>query len=90
MSLLRPSIVGRLLKAAGPVAHRPAPTFARYGTQTAIGTPLTVSDELKPTQPSSSSVDRTDTTIRHNNPDWNVEVDQATSYAQLAPMSVAG
>lgn len=90
MSLLRPSIVGRLLKAAGPAAYRPAPAFARYGTQTTVGTTLTESDESKPSQSSSSSVERTDTKIRHNNPDWNVEVDQASSYAQLAPISMVG
>ncbi|OBT72398.1 hypothetical protein VF21_07489 [Pseudogymnoascus sp. 05NY08] len=88
MSLLRPSIVGRLLKAAGPAALRPAPTFARYGTQTAIGTPITESDESKPTQSSNAPVARADTKITHNNPDWNVEVDQATSTYSPVPKRV--
>jgi NADH dehydrogenase (ubiquinone) Fe-S protein 4 len=89
MSLLRSSIVGRLLKAAGPAALRPAPAFAKYSTQTAIGTPLTESDESKPNSSVESRPQAKDTQIRHNNPDWNVEVDQASSYAQLAPMARA-
>ena len=82
MSLLRPSIAGRLLRAGVPSSRRIVPATTRFES-TALGTPLTTSDaasgvgitkagEAKEIQP------------RHNQPDYTAEVDQASSYVCLS------
>jgi NADH dehydrogenase (ubiquinone) Fe-S protein 4 len=73
MSLLRPSIAGRLLRAGAPSARRAIPGTVRYETSTALGTPLTKSD----TTGGSEVVEKT--TPRYNQPDYGAEVDQASS-----------
>ncbi len=88
MSLLRPSITGRLLRAAGPVGARATPAFVRYNGQSAAGTPI--NNSKNKSQPlhrtGESSMEghsqAKETFVRHNTPDWNAEVDQASSYAQ--------
>jgi len=85
MSLLRPSIAGRLLRAAGPAAGRTTPAFVR---RTSGGAPLAKSDDKPQTLRRSgwSTMENhpqsKDTQVSHNNPDWDAEVDQATSYVQ--------
>lgn len=79
MSLLRPSIAGRLLRTGGPAARRVVPATVRYDSHTALGTPLTTSD-------ASTAVEAKDPKAiqpRHNQPDYTAEVDQASSYADL-------
>jgi hypothetical protein len=86
MSLLRPSIAGRLLRASGPAARKSMPTFVRHDSQTSSGTPLTQSDKSQPAYQSgeSSMVNHPgagDKQVRHNQPDYDAEVDQASSLA---------
>jgi hypothetical protein len=87
MSLLRPSLTGRLLRAAGPITGRATPAFVRYDSQTSSGTPLIQSDDKsQPLHRSGWSTmanhpQAKDTQVSHNNPDWDAEVDRATSYA---------
>jgi hypothetical protein len=84
MSLLRPSIAGRLLRATGPASRRSAPIFVRYDSQTTSGTPLTGSNKSQPAyQTGESSMvnhpESASSEVRHNQPDYNAEVDQASS-----------
>ncbi|KAF8848601.1 NADH-ubiquinone oxidoreductase 21kDa subunit [Acephala macrosclerotiorum] len=85
MSLLRPSIAGRLLRTGAPIARRVVPATVRYDSHTALGTPLTTSEassvpvevgESKGIQP------------RHNQPDYAAEVDQASSTFSPIPKRV--
>lgn len=70
MSLLRPSIGGRLLRAVGPASHRGLSGAVRFNSQDATSkelqtaNPLSITEEPKP---------------RHNQQDYSAEVDQATS-----------
>ena len=76
MSLLRPSIAGRLLRAGVPSTRRAVPATVRFES-TALGTPLTTADT-----PSGVGVAKTeskDMQVRHNQPDYTAEVDQASS-----------
>lgn len=69
MSLLRPSIAGRLLRVAGPTVGRVVPATVRYESG------------------ESSMVNHTDakaTQVRHNQPDYTAEVDQASSYGEYS------
>lgn len=77
MSLLRPSIAGRLLRAGAPSALRPVPGSTRFNTYTAVGTPLTTSDNTQSSALSKEEVKKSMT--RHNQPDYTAEVDQASS-----------
>lgn len=84
MSLLRPSIAGRLLRTSGPAARRSSLVFVRHDSQTSSGTPLTGSDKSQPAQQSGESSmvnhpDAGDGQVRHNAPDYFAEVDQAAS-----------
>jgi len=85
MSLLRPSITGRLLRAAGPVGARVIPASVRYDSQSAAGTPLIKSeDKSQPLHRSGqSSMENAygakDTQVSHTKPMYNAEVDQASS-----------
>jgi len=84
MSLLRPSIAGRLLRAGAPAAQRLGPGARRWDSQTASGTPLTDSDKSQPayTTGESSMANHEQanaTQVRHNQPDYTAEVDQASS-----------
>lgn len=70
MSLLRPSIGGRLLRAAGPASQRGLSGAVRLNSQDAQSKeleqadPTSMTEELRP---------------RHNQQDYSAEVDQATS-----------
>lgn len=85
MSLLRPSITGRLLRAAGPVGIRATPAAVRYDSQTSSGVPLVKNqDKSQPLhQTGESSMENhhegKDTLPKHNSPDWNAMVDQSFS-----------
>jgi hypothetical protein len=83
MSLLRPSITGRLIRAGGSPSLRAIPSSKRFDSQTAIGTPLTTSDKAQPALTTVKSPNdglSTDIQVRHNQPDYGAEIDSATSY----------
>jgi NADH dehydrogenase (ubiquinone) Fe-S protein 4 len=75
MSLLRPSMGGRLLKAGAPAFRRAAPATLRFDSTTAVGTPLTISQA----EDKETSVTEQQKTRNHNAPDYGAEVDQAAS-----------
>ena len=75
MSLLRPSIAGRLLRAGAPSSLRAIPSSKRYDTHTVAGTVLTTSTPAQ----STTAVPEKDTK-HYNQPDYTAEVDQASSY----------
>jgi len=79
MSLLRPSIAGRFLRTATPATRRIVPATVRWESQTAVGTPLTTPD--KGTQIEEKNVVTQQINVKHNQPDYASEVDQASSYA---------
>lgn len=85
MSLLRPSITGRLLRAAGPVGVRATPAAVRYDSQTSSGVPLIKNEnESQPLHRSGESSMENhhgskDNLPKHNSPDWNAMVDQSFS-----------
>lgn len=73
MSLLRPSIAGRLLRNGAPAARKAFPGAVRFQTSEASSVPATQS-------PATTKVEDTkDTQVRHNQPDYAAEVDQAAS-----------
>jgi NADH dehydrogenase (ubiquinone) Fe-S protein 4 len=76
MSLLRPSIAGRLLRASAPSTRRVVPATIRFES-TALGTPLTTSDA--PPAGIAKAGEAKDIQPRHNQPDYAAEVDQASS-----------
>ncbi|KIN00162.1 hypothetical protein OIDMADRAFT_199366 [Oidiodendron maius Zn] len=82
MSLLRPSIAGRLLRAGGSPSLRSIPSSKRFDSQTAVGTPLTTSDNSHPVERQSN------VPVRHNQPDYAAEIDQATSTFSPIPKRV--
>jgi len=81
MSLLRPSIAGQLLRAGVPTARKALPGSARYETTIALGTKITTSDA--PGAPAGESLANSGkdkaVNVRHNQPDYSAEVDQAAS-----------
>jgi len=81
MSLLRPSIAGRLLRAGVPTARKALPGSVRYDTTTALGTKITTLDA--PGAPAGDSLAKSGedkaVNVRHNQPDYGAEVDQASS-----------
>jgi len=77
MSLLRPSIAGRLLRTGAPATRRLSPATVRWESQTAVGTPLTTS--VKETQTEETKVVQQQINVKHNQPDYGSEVDQASS-----------
>ena len=82
MSLLRPSLTGRLLRAGAP--RLPTITCVRYDSQTSSGIPLNPSDKPQPAyQTGESSMvnhpEANESVPRHNQPDYKAEVDQASS-----------
>ncbi|KAJ8060137.1 hypothetical protein OCU04_010487 [Sclerotinia nivalis] len=92
MSLLRPSIAGRLLRTAGPTGLRSVPNGARY-EQTYSGVPLTPSNMSQPKHSigESSMINHPqskDKLAKHNQPDYGVEVDQAASLFTPIPKRV--
>jgi NADH dehydrogenase (ubiquinone) Fe-S protein 4 len=75
MSLLRPSIAGRLLRAGTPSVRRAVPATIRFESSTVtLSTPLTPSGK-----PGTSVDDVKEHQPRHNQPDYTAEVDQASS-----------
>ena len=70
MSLLRPSIAGRLLQSAAPAARRPILGAVRYESHSSL---MKTSQGKVPTD----SVNGRETS--HNAPDYAAEVDQASS-----------
>jgi NADH dehydrogenase (ubiquinone) Fe-S protein 4 len=76
MSLLRPSIGGRMLKASVPAFRRAVPATLRFDSSTAVGTPLTISQVESKKE---TSVTEQRKTRSHNAPDYGAEVDQAAS-----------
>lgn len=80
MSLLRPSIAGRLLRATAPTGLRSIPN----GVRCESGVPLTPTNMPNPKrrEGESSMINHPqskDTLVKHNQPDYGVEVDQAAS-----------
>lgn len=80
MSLLRPSIAGKMLRVGNSSLRRVVPGTQRFDTHTALGTTLTTSDKAEATA-AGSAVTTTEESKkpRHNQPDYAAEVDQATS-----------
>lgn len=81
MSLLRPSIAGRLLRATGPTGLRSIPN----GVRCESGVPLTPTNMPNPKRKEGESSminhpQSKDTLVKHNQPDYGVEVDQAASW----------
>ncbi|TVY47353.1 NADH-ubiquinone oxidoreductase 21 kDa subunit, mitochondrial [Lachnellula occidentalis] len=89
MSLLRPSIGGRLLKAGTPSLRQAVPGSQRFDTHTALGTTLTTSDKA-PGATAESSVTTTEQSKapRHNQPDYSAQVDSASSLFSPVPKRV--
>ncbi|TVY54397.1 NADH-ubiquinone oxidoreductase 21 kDa subunit, mitochondrial [Lachnellula cervina] len=88
MSLLRPSIGGRLLKAGTPLL-RAVPGSQRFDTRTALGTTLTTSDKAPGgTAEASVTIAEQSKAPRHNQPDYSVQVDQASSTFSPVPKRV--
>ncbi|RDW80840.1 putative NADH-ubiquinone oxidoreductase subunit 2 [Coleophoma crateriformis] len=82
MSLLRPSIAGRLLRNAAPAAQKAFSGAVRYQTSESSSVPATKSA-------SSKQVESTkDKQVRHNQPDYDAEVDQASSLFTPIPKRV--
>jgi NADH dehydrogenase (ubiquinone) Fe-S protein 4 len=77
MSLLRPSIAGRLLRAGVPLTRRVVPGTLRFES-TALGTPLTTSDASAEAGIAKAGSAK-EVQVRHNQPDYTAEVDQASS-----------
>jgi len=75
MSLLRPSIAGRLLRAGAPSVRLSA-SSARFES-TALGTPLTTSDAAGSLL--TKAGEEKEKLARRNQPDYTAEVDQASS-----------
>ncbi|TAQ88800.1 hypothetical protein B7494_g2898 [Chlorociboria aeruginascens] len=86
MSLLRPTITGRLLRLAAPAAHRAIPSAARFETQTTLGTPLTKSGTTE--ESAVVELEEKDVQIKHNQPDYGVVPDQASSNFTPIPKRV--
>jgi len=81
MSLLRPSIAGRMLRQTAPTARRHLPSTVRYESQASSGTPLA-------TTQSSVATRTEETQVKHNQPDYGAEVDQASSLFTPIPKRV--
>jgi NADH dehydrogenase (ubiquinone) Fe-S protein 4 len=77
MSLLRPSMAGRLLRAGAPFTRRVVPGTVRFES-TALGTPLTSSDTASGAGIAKTGGEK-ELQVRHNQPDYTAEVDQASS-----------
>ncbi|KAH6676372.1 NADH-ubiquinone oxidoreductase 21kDa subunit [Halenospora varia] len=82
MSLLRPSIGGRLLRAGSPAIRRAIPASIRF--ESAISTTLTSAD--KPNE--NAVVGDAEKAPRHNQPLYAAEVDQASSTFSPIPKRV--
>ena len=81
MSLIRPSIAGRLLRAGARPSTLAVPSTKRFDTTTAAGTTLTTST---PAQVSRATPEiGKEVSKPSNQPDYAAEVDQASSYVQL-------
>ncbi|KAF4629954.1 hypothetical protein G7Y89_g8193 [Cudoniella acicularis] len=80
MSLLRPSIGGRLLRAGAPSLRRSIPGAVRFDSNAALSNPVTTS--------SSAVVSHEEKAPRHNQPDYAAEVDQASSTFSPIPKRV--
>jgi NADH dehydrogenase (ubiquinone) Fe-S protein 4 len=76
MSLLRPSIAGRLLRASVPSTRHVIPGTLRFES-TALGTPHT-SSETPPAELTKAG-EAKDFLPRQNQPNYTAEVDQASS-----------
>ncbi|APA13305.1 hypothetical protein SS1G_13868 [Sclerotinia sclerotiorum 1980 UF-70] len=92
MSLLRPSITGRLLRTAVPTALRSVPNGVRY-EQTSSGVPLTPSNMSQPKHSTGESSminhpQSKDKLVKHNQPHYGAEVDQAASLFTPIPKRV--
>ncbi|RDL39986.1 Uncharacterized protein BP5553_04326 [Venustampulla echinocandica] len=89
MSLLRPSIGRGLLKAGASSSRRPLPGTVRFDTHTALGTPLTTSDNTPTTTRGTHPVTDAQANIpKHALPDYSAEIDQATSFFTPVPKRV--
>ena len=85
MSLLRPSIAGRLLRAGAPSSLRAIPGSKRFNTHTATGTELTSSTPVESAETLPAKGKGKEDVTKHNQPDYAAEVDQASSYVQPIP-----
>lgn len=85
MSLLRPSIAGRLLRAGAPSPLRAIPSSKRYDTRTAAGAQLTSSTPVESAETLPVKGKGKEDVTKHNQPDYTAEVDQASSYVQPIP-----
>lgn len=86
MSLLRPSIAGRILRAGAPsvgAVRRAVPGGVRFESTAPHGTPLAPSNntQLSETKPTIGGLESTNVEVgvKHNQPDYTAEVDQASS-----------
>lgn len=79
MSLLRPSIAGRLLRAGAPVSQRLVPASVRWESGSAIGIPLEVPETNPDKSRGASLAQSGGEPVRHNQPNYAAEVDQASS-----------
>ncbi|PMD53267.1 uncharacterized protein K444DRAFT_541910 [Hyaloscypha bicolor E] len=86
MSLLRPSMAGRLLRAGAPFTRRVVPGTVRFES-TALGTPLTSSDTASGAGIAKTGGEK-EVQVRHNQPDYTAEVDQASSTFSPIPKRV--
>ncbi|KAL2070451.1 hypothetical protein VTL71DRAFT_13477 [Oculimacula yallundae] len=84
MSLLRPSIAGRLLRAGAPCVSRSIPGSVRFESQTALSTPLPSSTPAPTSNPGGLEA----VPQKHNQPQYKAEVDQASSQFSPVPKRV--
>jgi len=88
MSLLRPSIAGRLLRARAPTSLRAVPSTKRFDTHTAAGTQLTSSTPKESGETLPQKGKGKEDLVKHNQPDYTAEVDQASSTFSPIPKRV--
>ena len=80
MSLLRPSITGRLLRTGAPSTLRAIPSTKRFDSYTAAGTKLTTSTPKENAETLPQKGQGKEDLVKYNQPDYTAEVDQASSY----------
>ena len=85
MSLLRSSIAGRLLRAGAPSTLRTVPSIKRFDSHTAAGTKLTMSTPKENAETLPQTGQGKEDLVKHNQPDYTAEVDQASSYVWHTP-----
>jgi len=88
MSLFRPSVAGRFLRAFNPVIRRPLKAV-RNNSSTSTSIPTTTKSNDQTGESSLVEHEEAGTTqVRHNQPDYTSEVDQASSQFSPVPKRV--